>query len=256
MGNVVLTANELVATLRNSALPTVLIEGKTDLEVFRKLENRIGLGKVDFLPCGGKNTVLEVFKHRNQLHSNKVMFFVDRDLWYFHGIPQEYADLMVTQGYSIENDLYFDGHERLNELLDQQELSFLSELLQNVAIWFAFEIENVQSGGTAEFEKVKIMSETVMPKKSQHFDPAFLQYRSYKEPANHNLSKVSEDHYSGLRGKYIFDCLHKIFIHLRDNEGDYSQRVLRDLCYREGIKSENETSRINQLLITIQARLQ
>ncbi len=45
-----LTADELVATLIHTTLPTILVEGKYDMTIYRWLENHIGLSHTDILP--------------------------------------------------------------------------------------------------------------------------------------------------------------------------------------------------------------
>ena len=82
-------AEVLIAYLAKSHLPTVLIEGETDGTVFRKIQKRLGLKHITFLPCGSRSQVLEIFSERNQFESKQVAFFADRDLWYFTGIPSD-----------------------------------------------------------------------------------------------------------------------------------------------------------------------
>ncbi len=55
-----LTADELVATLIHTTLPTILVEGTQDMTIYRWLENHIGLSNTDILPCGGRNNLLAV----------------------------------------------------------------------------------------------------------------------------------------------------------------------------------------------------
>ncbi len=257
MGMPQATPDELLAAMLKSTLPTVFVEGDDDITILRNLEPHLGFGSIDFVGCGGRNSVLEIFKRREELDGKNVAFFADQDLWFFQGVPQEYSEIVFTEGYSIENDLYFDGSTRLNELLDEAELNFLMTLKHNVATWFAFEVERSLAGEIRDFAQVSLLSEKTMSPQKSDFHPEFLSSRDYKNPQSELLHKVLIPNFGGLRGKFLLDCYQKVFVQLRDPKRiKYSDRHLMDLCYREGIKSSNPTSRINQIIATLQAKLQ
>ncbi len=108
-----LTADILIATIKRSALPTIFVESKDDAIIYRGFESFLGIGKIDFIQCGGRNTVLKIYERRNELSSKKIKFIADRDMWVFTSVPAEYLEVIFTQGYSIENDLYTDGEQLL-----------------------------------------------------------------------------------------------------------------------------------------------
>jgi hypothetical protein len=249
-----LTHEEILATLRNSSLPTVLVEGKGDMSLYRKLEKRVGFGEMSFLECEGRNTLLEVYKDRGSVAGKKVAFLADLDLWHYVGVPTVFEEIVFTTGYSIENDLYFDGHERLNDLLDTSELEFVSSLLFNVSEWFGFEVERMLQGNEAEFANTTLLSTSVTALKSNELLPEFLQSRNFIAPSQSLLAQIQDQHFSGLRGKFIFQAFLKVFAHLRTkNETTYSEKHLWDICYREAIKHPN--SRLQQMLTAILSKL-
>jgi hypothetical protein len=104
-----LTIDDIVATLKRSSLPTVLVEGKEDIIIYRQIEQLFGATKINFLPCGGRNTLLKIFERRNEFSNIKTFFIADKDMWVFETPPIEYHEVLFTTGYCLENDLYIDG---------------------------------------------------------------------------------------------------------------------------------------------------
>ena len=80
-----------------------------------------------YCPVGGRETLLAVYKRRNEFAHLPVAFVADRDLWLFSGIPPDYPDIIWTEGYSIENDLYADAN--LENLLDADEVEEHQQVL-------------------------------------------------------------------------------------------------------------------------------
>ena len=106
----------LLHNLKNSNLSTLVVEGKSDKQIYTWLrdwlsEHLVEPNFVDVQPVGGKDEVLEIYKKRSEFENQvPVAFMVDQDKWVFSGTPREYQnDIICTQGYSIENDLYSDG---------------------------------------------------------------------------------------------------------------------------------------------------
>src|SRR5580704_10014612 len=89
---VFVTPSEFVQTLKHSSLPTIVTEGSDDYSVFRRVEERFSKLGLSLMPVGGKQAVLEIFKCRDQFRQIKTAFIIDRDLWIFDAVPQEYAD--------------------------------------------------------------------------------------------------------------------------------------------------------------------
>ena len=98
------TVEELVAALRRSALPTVVVEGQEDMRIYRWVEERLGSRTANVLPAGGREKLFSVFRRRQEFADLPVAFVADRDMWLFSGIPPDYGEILWTQGYSVEND--------------------------------------------------------------------------------------------------------------------------------------------------------
>lgn len=133
-----MSVNEIIATLRRSFLPTVVVEGSDDIVVHRKLEDRLAHLGVSVLPVGGRDKVIAAFERRAELPAgSKVVFLADQDTWVYSGVPPAYADpsIVFTTGYSIENDIFIDGS--LKDLLaPQDERKFIQDL-EAFVDWYA-----------------------------------------------------------------------------------------------------------------------
>jgi len=136
------TINEAIATLRRTQLPSVIIEGKDDLCVFRRLEARFdGLG-LSFFPMNGRNNVIQVFKRRDEYADRvPVAFALDRDLWIYTGVPEEFlkCNVILTDGYSIENDVFRDGE--LDKLLLPHNRQEFQCDIEKIVRWYAWALQ-------------------------------------------------------------------------------------------------------------------
>jgi len=134
------TVDELFATLKNSSMPTVIVEGRDDIVFYRKVEDELSDLGIDILSAGNKDKVLELReKILSENLSIPIAFIVDKDLWVNYGVPTEYQDsLITTNGYSIENDLFLDGDLLL--LLDSDELLDFKDDLDVFIKWYALAI--------------------------------------------------------------------------------------------------------------------
>ncbi|MGP5323640.1 DUF4435 domain-containing protein [Vreelandella titanicae] len=146
------TFDELFQLLKRTSLPTVLVEGVDDIIFYRKIEEDLSYLNVDVLPAGNKDFVLGLMKKlEDEGCSNSIAFVVDKDLW-VHGIPSEFSgkiNLVTTDGYSIENDLFDDGN--LLELLSVKEMDEFMEDMHKFLDWYALAINRVLSGKNGAF---------------------------------------------------------------------------------------------------------
>ena len=112
----VYSVDEIVAVLKRSSLPTLVVEGKDDMIVYRRFEQLSDALTIDVFPAGGRRKVLDVYLRRHEFDpSSRVKFLADQDLWVITGIPKEYlsTELLFTDGYSLENDVVRDTARRL-----------------------------------------------------------------------------------------------------------------------------------------------
>lgn len=137
-----ITVDEVLALLKNTSLPTVVVEGSDDMIVYRRFEDALAHIGISVLPVGGRDKVLQVFSRRNEIPSSvKAIFIADQDTWINTGIPTAYQDplLLFTDGYSIENDIYRDGE--LWNLLQGQERTMYEVEIENFVEWYALALD-------------------------------------------------------------------------------------------------------------------
>lgn len=257
MGDTVLTLEEIVGSILGSDLPTVLVEGNGDMRILRRIEHIVGAHQLNFLSCGGRTNLLAVFEQRSKFQGKKVAFYADKDLWYFTGVPAEYADIVFTYGYCVENDLYYDGKPLLDGLLEARQRTLLEGLMLRVAKWFAFEVQSAQLGLTAYLSKFSILNPDIVATTSIEFQPTFLEQRQFQEPDAGILQLALNHHFSGLHGKLIFDCYFKILQHFRSENGHVpNQAIMKEFCLAEWTKTIDSNSRIQQIILVLQNKLQ
>lgn len=145
MANTFPTVDETIQTLKRSNIPTLITEGRDDYIVFRRLEDHL-VGGVSVLPVGGRDNVIQLFHRRAEVGHDRIAFVVDRDLWSFTAVPNELRDarVIVTNGYSIENDVFRDAD--VPALMSNEErVRFLMEL-QQVNRWYALAVSRILNG--------------------------------------------------------------------------------------------------------------
>ena len=242
-----LTPEILIETLKRSDLKTVLIEGKDDLQVYRHIEEELDFLNIDFLPCGGRTNLLEIYKVKNQINT-KLLFICDSDLWLF--IPKPgfiNYDLIATQGYSIENELYQDGIEILNSLFSEEELIKKQKIIENICTWFAFEVSLVLKNAQhdCKFSDVSILNREIIEPNSCQFKDCFLVSRNFSEPPIDLIEDIKKNYQIKLRGKFIFQALEKIFQERNKHLIRFKKDQLFDLIYRMVSTSKDESKILN-----------
>lgn len=136
--NVEMSVDEIIATLQRTRLPTLVVEGRDDLIVYRRIETILGHLGVSVLPAGGRKNVLQVFCRMGEIPSAvKVAFVADQDIWVNTIVPTEFQNqrLILTNGYSLENDVIRDGN--LLALLTPSETANFNADLTTFVHWYA-----------------------------------------------------------------------------------------------------------------------
>ena len=152
-----LSVDEYVATLRNSALPTLLVEGRSDMSMFQSIEDECFSGEVDILPVGGRTSLFEIYSRRVEYRDSNVAFLADADMFAFGSPPREYTDVIFTHGYSIENDI-LSGGEAL-KVITRKHKSQWEKILRALCHWFASIVHRCLEGEfvTYNFHPSKIV---------------------------------------------------------------------------------------------------
>jgi len=236
MNKNILTPEIIVETLKRSSIDTVLIEGKDDKQIFDCIEKEIKDQIIDFLPCNGRNNLIEVYKRRDEI-TIKCLFFCDSDLWLFKDCELETDEKLIpTIGYSIENDLLEDSKEFIFNLFDQEEFFKFETLIKNLSRWFAYQVHLYLNDLPCDYAEKSVLS----PHFVQELNVITQDYKDFDySQINDSLKEKFENSpHIYLRGKFIFQIFELIF-QQRDNNIKFSKKQLFDLIYRQIDKNNN-----------------
>lgn len=140
MARVCLTEDEIAAQLRHSSLTTILVEGKTDMSIYRWIEDDLS-GEIDIQSCGGRETLFNLYDRRDEFKNIKVVFLADSDRYVYTSIPDNYRSIIFTKGYSIENDLY--QGKKIEDLLSKEEKKNFDIALENFILYYACQLDKM-----------------------------------------------------------------------------------------------------------------
>ncbi len=198
------TVNELVSALCRSKLPTVVVEGREDMQIFRWMEDLLEVHEVDVLSVGGRPNLFAVYDRKSEFDHLPVAFIADQDKELFTQLPAGYEEIIWTQGYSIENDLYAGAEPSLENLMDPEEAAEHRQLLDIIIKWFAFEVEEFLSGRTPEFNH---HCNEVVLQGQMEIDDGFRQKRGFRIPNSELQQQIRNAYQFQLRGKLLFQML-------------------------------------------------
>lgn len=209
------TLENLVDALRFSNKPNIIVEGKDDEIIYGTLVERLGRFDVGFFSAGSKDTLLQLYEKLSEYENAgdfrhvPVAFIADRDMWLFKGIPDRYDDIIWTEGYSIENDLY--SYAKLRDRIGNE--AGYDQTLDAISMWFAYKVEEYLEKNPPEktFESIRDeehvdvayhLNRVVPPEKTTLApDMDFL-------PSDHErVRQVRSAYHLQLRGKILFQLL-------------------------------------------------
>ena len=217
---------ELVATLRNSRKPNIVVEGKDDASIYEMLVEQLGIFNVDFHISGGKEKLLKIYERRREFAHVPVAFIADKDMWLFSEIPDLYKGIIWTKGYSIENDLYAGAE--LERLMDASERLEHRKVLDAIVEWFAFEVEEFLAGRAP---KVNIHCNQIVPQKQTQIDDEFRKSRGMRKPNPELHRQIREAYQLQLRGKLLFQLLVR-FLSESNRATKHSRRGLHEIALK------------------------
>ena len=199
-----MTVDDWVTVLSDphTDIPTVIVEGENDIPIYRRIEKYIGVQDADVIQVGGRNNLLSLYERRKEFAHLPVAFIADRDLWLFSGIPPDYPDIIWTEGYSIENDLYAGA--TLEDLLNANDVSEHRQVLDSIIEWFAFEVEEHLACRPAH---VATGLDTVVPPGTTEMDQGFRQNRGFQSPDARLHQQMKRAYQFQLRGRLLFEML-------------------------------------------------
>lgn len=224
--NLELSVDEIVNTLKRSSLTTVLVEGKDDILIYRWIESEIGILNASFFPCGGRGKLLEVFERREEFQHIKTVFVADKDAFVYVNPPKNLEEIIWTNGYSIENDLYFG--RKIESLLDKEENEIFLKSLNSYIEYYAFEIQNFLEGKKFCFRN---HPQHILCEIQNEVKQDFLKEINFIK-ANENIEDNLRNNYDVLiRGKSLFALLTRI-LSKHNRTIKHSKLTLLEHCYR------------------------
>lgn len=199
-GHIQITADELVATLKHSSLPTLIVEGPDDAIVFRPLETRYSEINLSILPAGGRDNLLGVHARQNELANATFAFIADLDCWVHSSVPAQHRSnsIAFTSGYSIENDIFIDGD--IEGLMSAEENATFRAELERFVYWYALALDRCLKGAD---QKIDLHPNHVL---DQGADSAALIQLDANETYPEALRiEILADYGRKLRGKSLLD---------------------------------------------------
>lgn len=211
------TVENLVTFLQFSKKSNIIVEDKDDEIIFQRLLDCLGIFNVGLFGAGSKETLLRLYdklsvlEHNGDFRHAPVAFIADKDMWLFRGIPTQYKDIIWTEGYSIENDLYSSAKLR-DRIRNKTEYD---QVLDSISMWFAYKVEEyleknlpppekiLRSFQDEEHVYVGLHCNRIVPMGNTTLAPdlEFL-------PADHErVKEVRKEYNLQLRGKLLFQLL-------------------------------------------------
>jgi hypothetical protein len=235
-----LTVDEIVNTLKRSSLTTVLVEGKDDILIYRWIESEIGVVNANFFPCGGRDKLLQVFERRSEFPDLKAIFVADKDAYVYVNPPENLSEIIWTNGYSIENDLYYGRN--IESLLDNQEKVIFSTSLNSFVEYYGFEIQNFLEGRDFCFRN---HPQHLICDIQNAVKQEFLEQINFVQPNNELIENLRNNYDVLIRGKSLFALLTRI-LSKQNRAIKHSKLTLLEHCYRTH-KSEKFIELINKI---------
>jgi hypothetical protein len=221
-----LTVDEIVDTLKRSSLTTVLVEGKDDILIYRWIESEIGVVNANFFPCGGREKLLQVFERRSEFPDLKTIFVADKDAYVYVNPPENLSEIIWTNGYSIENDLYFGRN--IESLLDEQEKDIFSTSLNSFIEYYAFEVENFLEGREFCFSN---HPQHLICDFQNIVKQDFLEQINFVRAKDEVVENLRNNYDVLIRGKSLFALLTRILSKPK-RPIKHSKLTLLEHCYR------------------------
>ena len=218
-----MAVDELVGIIRHSRTPTLVVEGRDDAFIYRSVVDSMADNGVNILVAGGRMNLLEIYKKLREFVDVPVAFAADREMWVFAdapadenmwafpGVPEEYAGLVLSHGYSVQNDLwvgFYQGELRSGWLeppywLEPDGYERYQRMIDSLIRWFAFEVEEFLEGRPIRMASLGeiIALDTV------DLEPEFLERRRFREPNPGLIQVIRNDYPLKLPGRLLFSVL-------------------------------------------------
>lgn len=204
--------SQLISRIRRSGQKRiVIVEGKTDRMIYWWVRDRFGTGSARVFYAGSISELLKIYHQKTTLFEDRnvaAVFMADRDLERLFCTNPQPCDIIWTEGYCIENDLY-EGYikNHLEVLLEAGEIKNFKRLRDAVVEWFAFEYEEFQIRELASDTAVGTHLKDLVPIGSTRMDSDFLKKRKFRKPDSDLVEKFKSEYNLRVAGKLLFQML-------------------------------------------------
>ena len=244
--------NRLMGRIRRSGRKRmVIVEGKTDKRIYWWVRDRFGTGDARVFDARGIDELLNIYNQKTTLFEDRgvaVAFMADRDLERLFCTNPQPGDIVWTEGYCIENDLY-EGYvkDHFENLLETPEASRLQKMRDAVVEWFAFEVEEFRAGREHQTGKDLDEDELILPGHTQ-MNVRFLRDRGFVPPERSLVDELKKAYNLKVAGKLLFQMLAR-FLGDSDRVRKYPGSQTYTLKQMYEMAGKNTSNRKTQRLI-------
>lgn len=219
-----LNDDELISAINHSSKPYVIVEGKDDVMIYRWiLEDIDCVGLLE--PRNGCDGVKALYDRRSEIKNPKVVFVSDRDTIVYTGIiPQGNEDMIYTNGYSVENDLY-QGKSIEATYFKKKDKELFAIALDAFLIAYACELEKFRNSSEYDFT---INPEVILDKTDYTLKTDKL--NNFNQPSDETIKFLKDNYDLLLRGHSLFSIV-RIILGRKDRDVKYGLKQIYDLCY-------------------------
>lgn len=220
-----LNDDELISSINRSSLPYIIIEGTDDVVIYRWILDDIDcVGMLE--PRGGCGGVRKIFDRRNEITNDKVIFICDKDVRvYMDEFQEECEEMIYTEGYSIENDLY-QGKKIEEQLFEKKDKELFSMALNSFLRYYACEIEKFKDNKDYDLKR---KPESILDHKDYSLKMNLL--IDFKEPPTECINYINDNYDILLRGHSLFKLV-RMILHRPNRNSKYEISNLYELCYK------------------------
>ena len=237
-----LSDDELISVINHSSESFIIVEGLDDVMIYRWILEDIDCE--GFLePREGCGSVKRLYRRKDEITNPKVIFICDKDTIVYTGtIPDDYSEMIYTEGYSIENDLY-KGRKIETTYFKKKDKSIFGTVMDSFLRAYACELEKFWESKNYDFT---INPECILDKKD--YSLIMNSLNEFKEPDKETIDYLKDNYDLLVRGHSLFSLV-RIVLGRKDREIKYSIKQLYELCY--GNKSDSIVNLQNRIMSSL-----
>ncbi len=227
-------AFELIGEASHSDRLSVIVEGSYDIVCYKKMESDLK-DKVYFTAVGGKDAVLRCYEEAKRVGATNIVCVADKDLWVIFGVPEKYKGLVLTAGYSIENDILVGSC--IHRLFSSPERERILLIKKALSRWYAFYVYEYRNmiGEKHSWPSIhQLINERYDDRSTLivELNEDELLRENFKEPDPSVVKSILESFELVFRGKSLLQIYERITHKKTDCRPAYNSQVLLDAAVR------------------------